>query len=55
MNISLSPIAPENLVSRDGFGRPASAFSFSILKLNLMLTHGIMSTMQNDAIQTVIR
>ena len=22
MNISLSPVAPENLVSRDGFGRP---------------------------------
>ena len=23
MNISLSPFAPENLVSRDGFGNPA--------------------------------
>ena len=22
MNISLSPLAPENLVSQDGFGRP---------------------------------
>ena len=41
--ISLSPFAPENLVSQDGFSRavPASASSFSILRLNLVLTHGI--------------
>ena len=43
---SLSPFAPENLVSRDGFrrpvpSRPASACSFSILRLNLVLTYGI--------------
>ena len=49
MNISLSPFAPENLVSRDGFGSPVLrrpthspyAYSLSILKLNLVLTHGI--------------
>ena len=34
----LFPYAPENLVSRDGFSRPVS---FSILRLNLVLTHGI--------------
>ena len=33
MNTSLSPFAPENLVSRDRFRRPDS-----ILRLNLMLT-----------------
>ena len=39
MNIPLSPYVPENLVSRDGFGsRPASACSFSILRLNPVLT-----------------
>ena len=33
----------ENLVTRDGLGSPlpASACSFSILKLNVVLTHGI--------------
>ena len=36
MNTSLPPFAPENLVSRDRFGRPDS-----ILRLNLMLTLGI--------------
>ena len=43
MNNFLSPFAPENLVSRDGFSRPrpALACSFSILTLNLVLTHGI--------------
>ena len=39
MNIPLSPYVPENLVSRDG--RPASACSFSIPRMNLVLTHGI--------------
>ena len=40
---SLSPFTPENLVSRDKFGRPrpASASSFSTLRLNLVLTRGI--------------
>ena len=36
--ISLSPLAPEKLVSRDGFGSPAP---LSTLKLNLVLTYGI--------------
>ena len=43
MNIPLSPYAPENLVSREGFSRPAprqpahSPYSF----YNLVFTHGI--------------
>ena len=45
MNIPLSPYVPEpeNLVSRDGFSRsrPALACLFFILRLNLVLTHGI--------------
>ena len=43
MNISLSPFAPENLVSRDGFGRPVplQPAKFSTLRLNLVLTHEI--------------
>ena len=41
MTVTLSSFAPEKLVSRDGFGRPASARSFSTLRLNLVLTHGI--------------
>ena len=43
VSIFLSPFAPENLVSRDGFGKscPASACSSSILRLNLVLTYGI--------------
>ena len=32
--------APENLISRDGFGSPVSLF-ISMLRLNLVLTHGI--------------
>ena len=39
MNISLSPFTPENF----GLARPshpAPAFLFSILRLNLVLTHG---------------
>ena len=39
-DIPLSPFAPEKLVSRDGFGRPASACSFSMRRLNLVLTYG---------------
>ncbi|CAM9796439.1 unnamed protein product [Ascophyllum nodosum] len=38
MNISPSLFAPENLVSRDKFGRPT--LSFSELRLNIMLTRG---------------
>ena len=41
-DFSLSPFAPDNLVPRDGFGRPVPR-SFSTLELNLVLvlTHGI--------------
>ena len=38
--MSLSPFAPENLISRDGFGNCVSLL-ISILRLNLMLTYGI--------------
>ena len=42
MNISLFAFAPENLVSRDGFGSPARvSLLVSILRLNLVLTYGI--------------
>ena len=44
MNISLSPFAPESLVSRDGFGRPVPSrvsLLIPILRLNLVLTYGI--------------
>ena len=42
MGIPLSPYAPENLVSRDGFSRPYPRQpQFSILRLNLVLTNGI--------------
>ena len=43
MDISLSPFAPENLVSRDGFGSSAVPSRVSllipVLTLNLMLTY----------------
>ena len=39
INIPLSPYEPEKKVSNPS--RPASACSFSILRLNLVLTHGI--------------
>ena len=43
MNISLSPFAPENLVSRDGFGRVPSRVSLLIFILRLaVLTYGIL-------------
>ena len=41
---SLSPFAPENLSSRDGFGRPVprqAAHSKFSVRLNLVRTHGI--------------
>ena len=40
---SPSPYVPENLVSQDGFSRPASRqpAHLHILRLNLVLTHGI--------------
>ena len=42
MNISLSTFAPENLVSRDGFGVPFRVnLLVFILRLNLVLTYGI--------------
>ena len=40
---SLSPFAPEELVSRDGFGRPVlrqPAHSLRAGRLNLVLSHG---------------
>ena len=40
IKISLFPLTPENLVTRDGFSRP-SVCSFSILWLNLVLTYRI--------------
>ena len=44
MNIPLAPYAPENLVLRDGISRPfpRQPSQFSILRLNLVLTHGIL-------------
>ena len=43
MFISLPPLTPENLVSRDGFGSHPSRVSLliSTLRLNLVLTYGI--------------
>ena len=41
INIPLSSYVPENLVSRHGLFRPASACSLSIVRLNLVLTNGI--------------
>ena len=43
MKISLSPFTPdENLVSRDGFGRPITRQSaFSTIRLNMVLINGI--------------
>ena len=44
MNSSLSPFAPVNLVSRDGFGSPVPSrvsLLISILRLNLVLIYGI--------------
>ena len=41
MNIFLSASAPENLVSRDGFGSPVSRQPalISLLRLNMVLTY----------------
>ena len=44
INVSLSPLVPENLVSRDGFDHPVprhSAHSPHTSRLNLVLTRGI--------------
>ena len=42
-NISPSAFAPENLVSRDGFGSPVPRQpAMSIPRLNLVLTYGIL-------------
>ena len=45
MNYSLSSFAPENLVSRDGFGGPISRqhCSSPYSRLNLVLAYGIPS------------
>ena len=42
MSISLPPIAPENLISRDRFGRPVPRYpAHSLLRLILVLIDGI--------------
>ena len=44
MDISLSPFAPEHLVSRDRFGSPVPSgisLLIFILKLNLVLSYGV--------------
>ena len=41
IDIFLSPFAPENLVSRDGFGSPVNSLLISIPRLNLVFTRGI--------------
>ena len=38
----MSAFASENLVTRDGFGNPVSLLIISILRLNLVLTDGIL-------------
>ena len=49
MNISLSPFAPENLVSRDGFGSPVRvSLLISMLRLNLVLAYGIPPEFRGD-------
>ena len=59
MNISLSPFAPENLVSRDGFGSFVRvSLLISILRLNVVLTYGIPPDFRDGVhlfIQTAIR
>ena len=44
INFPLSPFGPENLVSRNRFGRPVprQRCSFSTLRLNLVLAYGIL-------------
>ena len=50
MNISLSPFASENFVSRDGFGSPVPRQPLiSILRLSLVLTCGIPPDFHDDA------
>ena len=42
MNISLSAFAPENLISRDGFGSPVPRQPAHLhVRLNLVLTYGV--------------
>ena len=43
MIFSLSPFAPENLASRDGFGRPVPREPVHSLHLSLVLTHTLPS------------
>ena len=56
----VSLFAPENLVSRDGFGRPiphqpahSPYVRVSVLSLNLMLTHGLRSFLPLSATASV--
>ena len=49
MNISLFAFAPENLVSRDGFGSPVPCQpAHSMPRLNLVLTYGIPPEFRGD-------
>ena len=49
MNISLSPFAPAKLVSRNGLGIPVPRqYDISILRLNMLLTHGIPPDFRDD-------
>ena len=43
MNFSLSPLAPENFISRETGSAvpPLVSYSFPTFRLNLVLTHGI--------------
>ena len=58
MNTSLSPIEPENLVSRDRFGTSRIRLLISVNRLNLVLTYGIPPEVRGGVhlyIQTAIR
>ena len=60
-NFSLSPFAPENLASRDGFDSPVprqSAHLYKFSRLNLVLSNGIPHESRGGVhlfIQTAIR
>ena len=55
--LPLSPFAPENLVSQDGFGRPVTRqLAHSLLiRLNLVLTHVIHPALHDGVMHTVYR
>ena len=55
MNIFLSVFAPENLVSRGGFGSPVPRQPISILRLNLVFTYGIPPEFRDGSIHLFYR